>query len=65
MKKKYYKPSVGSEKVFKLTSQACGVNVLSPGYCADGFKYAGFCDFGYKIQNAECPELTWPPIPSS
>ncbi len=65
MKKKYDKPSVGSEQVFKLTSQACGVNQPSPGVCADGLKYEEFCDYPYKIRNVECPELGWPPVPFS
>lgn len=65
LKKKYDKPSIGSEQVFKLTSQACGVNEASPGVCADGFRYQEFCDSPYKIRNAECPELIWPPVPYS
>ena len=33
MKSKYVKPTVGSERVFSLTSQACDVNQACPGDC--------------------------------
>jgi hypothetical protein len=65
VKKKYDRPSIGSQKVFSMTSQGCAVNRESPGYCADGMKYEQFCDYGFKLQNADCPELGWPPVPFS
>ncbi|MGD8717412.1 MAG: hypothetical protein PVH29_01195 [Candidatus Zixiibacteriota bacterium] len=65
MKKRYDKPSIGSQKVFSMTSQSCMVNQPSPGVCGDGIKYEGVCDFHYKIRNAECPDLGWPPVPFS
>jgi len=65
VKKRYRKPSGGSEQVFKLTSQPCGANQPSPGVRADGFEREEFRDFSYKMRNAECPELGWPPVPSS
>ncbi len=48
-----------------MTSQGCAVNQESPGACADGLRYEQFCDYAYKLRNAECPELGWPPAPFS
>ncbi len=65
MKKQDRKPSADSEQVFKLSSQARGANQPSPGVRADGFKREEFRYFPHKTRNVECPELGWPPVPSS
>lgn len=58
MKREYTKPTVGSERVFSLTSQSCDVGYESPGNCATLAKYdEGICPFPWKVQTMVCGEF--------
>ena len=53
MKRTYNKPTVGSERVFSLTSQGCDVNQQCPGDCQSLLMYEA-CYLPWKVQNVLC-----------
>ena len=53
MKSKYEKPTVGSERVFSLTSQGCDVNEACPGDCQTLLRY-DLCTLPWKVRNEIC-----------
>jgi len=59
MKRRYVKPTVASERVFSLASQACDVQYRAPGECQTGLMYEG-CDYEWKVKNIFCGEITYP-----
>lgn len=55
MKRKYEKPTVGSERVFSLTSQGCDVNQQCPGDCQTLLLYElGVCGLAWKVRDVFC-----------
>jgi hypothetical protein len=64
MKSKYVKPTVGSERVFSLTSQACDVNQQCPGACQTLLRYEA-CALSWKLQNVLCGEFPPNPVEKS
>jgi len=64
MKRKYAKPTIGSERVFSLAAQACDVNQRCPGPCQDNLMYEKpFCTQPWKVENIFCGEITYPLVP--
>ena len=59
MKREYAKPTVGSERVFSLTSQSCDVGYQSPGHCATLAKYdeVSCPGFAWKVKTIVCGEF--------
>lgn len=61
MKSKYVKPTVGSERVFSLTSQGCDVNEGCPGDCQTLLRFEG-CGLHWKVRDILCGYF--PPNPA-
>jgi len=64
MKSKYVKPTVGSERVFSLTSQGCDVNRDCPGGCQTALRYE-ICGLSWKPKNVFCGEFPANPVEKS
>ena len=61
MKRRYEKPTIGSERIFSLAAQACDVD-QSEGLCAQNITYEACYPFSWKVQNLFCGELQLPPV---
>jgi hypothetical protein len=59
MTRKYVKPTIASERVFSLASQACDVLEKCPGFCQTELMYEG-CLKEWKVKNIFCGEITYP-----
>ena len=60
MKRRYVKPTIASERVFSLASQACDVNQRCPGECQNNIMYEGCVGYEWKVVNIFCGEITYP-----
>jgi hypothetical protein len=64
MKSKYVKPTIGSERVFSLTSQGCDVNRDCPGDCQTWLRYEA-CILPWKLKDVWCGEFPLNPVEKS
>ncbi|UCH77819.1 MAG: hypothetical protein JSU81_08840 [Candidatus Coatesbacteria bacterium] len=61
MKRRYEKPTIGSERVFSLAAQACDVD-RTEGLCPQNITYEPCYPFSWKVQNLFCGQIPDPPV---